>query len=133
VGVAEEAELLEGGHLVADRGAGDPEPRVLRDRFGPIPREVKELLDGVRLRRLAKQLGFEKLQLRRSIMKCYTIEDPESSYYDSETFAKLLGYITAHPQRCSMRQMEKSMLIQIKEVRTMHEAMGVMKKMIGEN
>jgi ribosomal protein L35AE/L33A len=32
-----------------------------------------------------------------------------------------------------MRQMEKSMLIQIRDVRTMHEAMEVMGKMIGEN
>jgi len=105
----------------------------LIDRFGPIPQEVKELFDGVRLRKLAKQLGFEKLQLRRGIMKCYTIEDPESSYYDSETFARLLGYVTSHPQRCSMRQMEKSMLVQIKDVRTMREAMEVMKKMTAEN
>lgn len=94
----------------------------LIDRFGPVPKEVKELFDGVRLRKLAKQLGFEKLQLRRGIMKCYTIEDPESAYYDSEVFARLLGYVTAHPQRCSMRQMERSMLIQFRDVRNLREA-----------
>lgn len=102
----------------------------LIDRFGPVPKEVKELLDGVRLRKLAKQLGFEKLQLRRGLLKCYTIENPESPYYDSEIFAKLLGYVTAHPQRCSMRQMEKCMIIQIKDVRTMHEGMAVMSSIL---
>src|SRR6266480_1327889 len=103
----------------------------LRDRFGPIPKEVKELFDGVRLRRIAKQLGFEKLQQRRGILKCYTIEDPESFYYDSEAFAKVVGFIAAHPSRCSMRQLERNILIQIREVSSMHEATKVMKKMMG--
>jgi len=102
----------------------------LRDRFGPVPQEVKELFDGVRMRKLAKQLGFEKLQQRRGILKCYTIEDPESSYYDSEAFAKVMGFVAAHPARCSMRQLEKSILIQIKDVRSMHEATEVMKKIV---
>jgi len=104
----------------------------LIDRFGPLPKEVRELFDGVRLRKRAKQLGFEKLQQRRGILKCYTIENPESSYYDSETFAKVMGYVAAHPSRCSMRQLEKSILIQIKEVQTIHGAMEVLTHMLGE-
>ncbi len=54
----------------------------LTDRFGPPPREVKELFDGMRLRKAARQLGLVKVQLRRGLMKGYTIEDPESGYYD---------------------------------------------------
>jgi transcription-repair coupling factor (superfamily II helicase) len=111
-----------------DEGLKAFEEKLL-DRFGPIPKEVKELFDGVRLRRLAKQLGFEKLQQRRGILKCYTIEDPESSYYDSEVFAKVMGFIAKNPSRCSMRQLEKSILIQIKDVHSMYEATEVMKKM----
>jgi transcription-repair coupling factor (superfamily II helicase) len=87
---------------------------------------VKELFDGVRLRKLAKQLGFERLQQRRGILKCYTIEDPESLYYDSEAFAKVMGFIAAHPSRCSMRQLERNILIQIREVNSMHEAMKLL-------
>jgi transcription-repair coupling factor (superfamily II helicase) len=102
----------------------------LRDRFGPIPKEVKELFDGVRLRKLAKQLGFGKLQQRRGTLKCYTIEDPESAYYDSDVFAKVMGYITKNPARCSMRQLDKNIMIQIKDVYSMHEATEVMKKMM---
>jgi transcription-repair coupling factor (superfamily II helicase) len=105
----------------------------LRDRFGPVPKAVKELFDGVRLRKLAKQLGFEKLQQRRGILKCYTVENPESAYYDSNTFARLMGYIMRHPSRCSMRQMEKNILITIQSVNTLHQAMEIMEKMKEEH
>ena len=101
----------------------------LQDRFGPVPKEVYELFDGIRLRNIARQLGFEKLVQRNGILKCYTVENPESAYYDSEIFAKVLGYAAQHPQRCSMRQLEKSMVIQIKGVKTMHEATGILRAM----
>lgn len=102
----------------------------LRDRFGPVPKEVKELLDGVRLRKLARQLGFERLQQRKGILKCYTVENPESTYYDSDIFARVMGFVLRHPNRCSMRQMEKNMLLTIQSVRNMHQAMEVMEKML---
>ncbi|MGB3076378.1 MAG: transcription-repair coupling factor [Chitinophagales bacterium] len=104
----------------------------LRDRFGPIPKEVKELFDGVRLRKLARQLGFERLQQRKGILKCYTVENPESTYYDSDIFARVMGFVMRHPNRCSMRQMEKNMLLTIQSVRNMHQAMEVMEKMLEE-
>ena len=104
----------------------------LRDRFGPVPKEVKELFDGVRLRKLARQLGFERLQQRKGILKCYTVENPESAYYDSDIFARVMGFVLRHPHRCAMRQMEKNMLLTIQSVRNMHQAMEVMEKMLEE-
>ncbi|MCY7409569.1 MAG: transcription-repair coupling factor [Chitinophagales bacterium] len=100
----------------------------LLDRFGPVPREVKELFDGVLLRKIAKHLGFERLQQRRGTLKCYTIENPESLYYDSEIFTQVLGFVSKYPSRCSMRQMERTIMIQIKEVNSMREAKEVLKK-----
>ncbi|MBW8051900.1 MAG: transcription-repair coupling factor [Cytophagales bacterium] len=43
----------------------------LIDRFGPIPGEVKELIETVKLRWKAKELGFEKLILKNETMKGY--------------------------------------------------------------
>ncbi|MBA3647349.1 MAG: transcription-repair coupling factor [Chitinophagales bacterium] len=105
----------------------------LRDRFGPLPKEVNELFDGVRLRKIARQLGFEKLQQRRGILKCYTVENPESTYYDSNIFAQLMGFILRHAKRCSMRQMEKNIMISIQDVKTIHQAMQIMEQMMEAN
>ena len=102
----------------------------LLDRFGPIPKEVKELLDGVRLRTIARQLGFEKLQQRNGVLKCYTIENPESLYYDSEIFARILGFVAQNPQQCSLKQLEKNMLITLRGVKTLHQAKQTMQRML---
>ena len=38
--------------------------RQLKDRFGKIPRQVRELSDGLRLRWASKKLGFERVILK---------------------------------------------------------------------
>lgn len=37
----------------------------IKDRFGPIPSQVEELLNGLRLRWVAKRLGFERVVLKK--------------------------------------------------------------------
>src|SRR6185436_7777420 len=41
----------------------------LLDRFGPRPKVVEELFDGLRLRWTARSLGFDRVTLRGSILK----------------------------------------------------------------
>jgi transcription-repair coupling factor (superfamily II helicase) len=58
----------------------------LIDRFGPIPPQVEDLFDTVRIRKLAVSLGFEKLILKDDTLRCYFINRPDSPYFESETF-----------------------------------------------
>src|SRR5690554_3111778 len=55
----------------------------LEDRFGRIPTQGKELIRIVRLRRMAKALGIEKVVLKGGQMILHLIPDPESPYYHS--------------------------------------------------
>src|SRR6185312_9454083 len=41
------------------------------DRFGPIPPQVEDLFDTVRIRKIAVNLGFEKLILKQEDLRCY--------------------------------------------------------------
>src|SRR4029079_2948750 len=41
----------------------------LKDRFGPVPKQVADLFDTVRCRRAAVEIGFEKMFLKDSILK----------------------------------------------------------------
>ncbi len=59
----------------------------LVDRFGKMPQEVEELFDGLRLRWLCRELGFERLVLKNNKLICMFVEDAQSVYYDSPTFA----------------------------------------------
>ncbi|MTB49540.1 transcription-repair coupling factor [Lewinella sp. W8] len=58
----------------------------LADRFGPIPPEAEELFDGLRLRWLCRELGFERLILKNDKLILFFVEDAQSLYYDSDTF-----------------------------------------------
>ena len=48
----------------------------LTDRFGPIPHQVEDLFITVRCRKLAVDLGFEKMLLKNNSLKCYLSTGP---------------------------------------------------------
>lgn len=88
----------------------------LKDRFGKVPKEGKELIRVVRLRRMAKTLGMEKVILKKGQMSIFLVTNPESPYYESEAFDKLLGFIQKHPRECTLREQNGKRSIVIKNV-----------------
>lgn len=96
----------------------------LKDRFGKVPREGKELIRVVRLRRMAKTLGMEKIILKKGQMSIFLVTNPESPYYESEAFDKLLGFIQKHPRECTLREQNGKRSIVIKNVPTVEAACG---------
>ena len=77
----------------------------LIDRFGPIPHEGEELLQVVPLRRLGKRLGCEKLILKQGRMQMQFVSNPDSPYYRSATFDKVLQYIGSHLRSCNLKRL----------------------------
>ena len=78
----------------------------LIDRFGELPKPVIDLLDSVRIKWIAKQLGIEKLILKQNRMLCYFISDQQSSFYQTPTFTKVLQYVQQNGQTCVMKEKE---------------------------
>ncbi len=103
----------------------------LEDRFGKIPAQGRELIRIVRLRRLAKSLGIEKLFLKTGQMTLFLISDAESPYYRSSAFDKLLNYIQTHPRDCRLREVGKKRSVIIKNIRNVETAVGVLEEMSG--
>ncbi len=98
----------------------------LEDRFGKLPPESLELIRVVRLRRIAKKLGMEKLVLKLGVMTIHLIANNDSPYYKSEAFDKLLRFITNHPKDCSLKEQNGKRTITIKHVSTVEKACDVM-------
>jgi len=94
----------------------------LKDRFGKVPKEGKELIRVVRLRRMAKTLGMEKVILKKGQMSIFLVTNPESPYYESKAFDKLLGFIQKHPRECTLREQNGKRSIVIKNVPTVEVA-----------
>jgi transcription-repair coupling factor (superfamily II helicase) len=86
----------------------------LKDRFGTVPPEGKELIRIVSLRRQARKLGIEKIVLKKGVMVVYLPSNSESLYYQSRAFGKIIAYIQQYPRTCTLREQgnKRSLLIQ---------------------
>ncbi len=98
----------------------------LEDRFGPIPRETEELLRIVTLRRLAARLGVEKVFLKGGRMTLVFVSNPDSPYYQSAAFGKMIEYMMQETRRCDLREQNNRRSMLVKDVRTVEEAVHVL-------
>jgi transcription-repair coupling factor (superfamily II helicase) len=101
----------------------------LIDRFGPIPKQVNDLLNTVRLRWLAKDLGFEKILLRHHNMTAYFVSNQASKYYESATYMQIMQYIMSHPKRTALKETNDKLQLTVKEVETVTQALELLKEM----
>lgn len=103
----------------------------LEDRFGKIPPQGKELIRIVRLRRLAKSLGIEKIVLKNEQMILNLISDAESPYYNSPAFDKLLWFVQIHARKCRLREIGNKRSVLIHNIYTVETAVATLEEMLG--
>jgi transcription-repair coupling factor (superfamily II helicase) len=103
---------------------------MLEDRFGPIPEQVQELISTVRLRWKAEKLGFEKLTLKSSTVKCYFATSDRQDYFNSDTFGKILQYVQQHPKSCRLKETKKRLILVIQDVDNTYLAIDILDKML---
>jgi len=101
----------------------------LEDRFGKVPSEVDELIDTVRLRWIARELGFEKLMLKGGKMTGYFIGKQTSPFYQSKTFSKVLHYIQVNHKYCKMREANEKLSLTFNDVQSISRALFFLKQM----
>ena len=94
----------------------------LIDRFGNIPQQVEDLFITVRCRRLAVDLGFEKMSLKDHTLRCYFINRPDSPYFESSVFKNILDYLQTGTNKAKLKQVGKMFMLIVQDTRSM-EAM----------
>ena len=94
----------------------------LEDRFGKIPTEGQSLMLVVKLRWLAMRYGVEKLVLKNEQMTAFLVSNPQSPYYQSESFGRLLQYMTTHPRKCQLRERNMRRSVVFMDVKTVEKA-----------
>ncbi|WP_310993519.1 transcription-repair coupling factor [Aequorivita marina] len=78
--------------------------KELLDRFGELPKEAEDLLNSVRVKWLAINMGLERLIMKKKKMVGYFIADQESAFYQSPSFSKVLQYVQSHPRKVTMKE-----------------------------
>lgn len=100
----------------------------LIDRFGALPSQTEDLLQLVRLRWIAVNLGFERLTLKMNRMTGYFIQSDESPYYQTDVFGRILTYLQEHAVRCKIRETGGRRSIQFLDVNNVTEAYNILSK-----
>ncbi|MFZ1705657.1 MAG: transcription-repair coupling factor [Saprospiraceae bacterium] len=105
---------------------------MLEDRFGKIPNQVKELFDGLRIRTISKKLGFERIVLKNRKMNGYFISNPQSAYYESVLFQKIMQYVASEGPRqgFSIKQSTNFLIMTKENVKYLKEAQVLLSKVL---
>jgi transcription-repair coupling factor (superfamily II helicase) len=104
----------------------------MTDRFGALPPQVQELFVTVRCRKLAVELGFEKMVLKNDSLKCFFINRPDSPYFESETFNRILQYLQTGTNKARLKQVGKLFMIVVEPARDMQDVFHFLHRMHAE-
>ena len=102
----------------------------LEDRFGPVPPETEELLRIVPLRRLAARLGIEKVFLKGGRMSLFFINNPESPYFQSAAFGRMISYMMMYTRRCDLRDQNGKRSMLVKDVPNVETAVSILQEIV---
>jgi len=104
--------------------------KMLVDRFGPLPEQTISLINTVRLRWLAKQIGFVKLYLKFNRMTGYFTGTQDSAFFQSEKFGKVLEFIQKYPTACVMKEIKGSLTLRFEKVVSVEKAIDLLSKIV---
>ena len=99
----------------------------LIDRFGPLPKQAVSLLNSIKIKWVATQLGIEKLVMKQGKMICYFVSDQQSSYYQSGRFSQVLQFVQTQSKLCTMKEKQTPnglrLLLTFENVKSINKAL----------
>lgn len=101
----------------------------LIDQFGPLPHPASDLINSIRMRWIARSLGFEKLVLRNKTFIGYFVADPQSPFYQSNTFTGILHFLQANPRSCRMKEGNDKLILYISNIGSVAQALSVLREL----
>ncbi len=99
----------------------------LMDRFGALPKEAVSLLNSIRIKWKATQIGIEKLILKQGKMIGYFVGDQQSDFYQSTRFHKVLQFVQQNGNLCKMKEKDTKnglrLLLTFENVKSINKAL----------
>jgi transcription-repair coupling factor (superfamily II helicase) len=98
------------------------------DRFGPLPQQVLELMDTVRLRWLCVEIGFEKVTLKNGILIGYFLSKQDSDYFSSAIFRTIMLFVQKNPHGCKLKETGTKLALIVQRIDTVKSAIAFLSK-----
>lgn len=106
--------------------------RRMEDRFGALPPEGEELLRIVPLRALGRKAGAERLTLCKRRMTLYFVSSPDSPFYRSAAFGRIIDYAANSFSRCRLDETNGRRRMTVNDVPTVEAALQALRSILGE-
>jgi transcription-repair coupling factor (superfamily II helicase) len=100
----------------------------LVDRFGPIPQQVNDLIDLIKLRESAKKLGFVKIVLKNNLLFATFPNENNTAYYQSNLFTSMLQFIQHNGNLCKLKQSSKVLQVIFSNINSIDKGQDVFDK-----
>lgn len=105
--------------------------KEMEDRFGPVPHSVRDLFTTVRCRKLAVELGFERMMLKEETLKCFFVNNPDSPYFDSAIFQqKVMRWVQFGTNKAKLKQTGRNFMLIIEDVGSMEKLEQTLKEIL---
>ncbi len=104
--------------------------KSIKDRFGPMPSTVEDLIKMVRMRWDAEKLGFEKLTVKNEVMKAFLISSSNEQYYNSAVFGSILKFVQQHPTSCKIKDGKNRVIFMVNNIGSVDKAAEVLKEIL---
>jgi transcription-repair coupling factor (superfamily II helicase) len=104
----------------------------LRDRFGELPDQSKELMEVMRTRWLAQSIGIEKIVLKSNTLILYFVANQQSPFYQSPEFVQILAWLQNHPRRAEMKESRDRLSMTFKHVFSMAKMRSLLLDLSGQ-
>ncbi|WP_409559648.1 transcription-repair coupling factor [Flavobacterium sp.] len=131
--ISERLNLYNELSLIKTEEALDQYEQKLIDRFGALPKPAVALLNSIRIKWKATQLGIEKLVLKQGKMVGYFVSDQQSDYYQSGKFMKVLQFVQQNGNLCKMKEKETKnglrLLLTFENVKSIKRALELIEMM----
>ena len=103
------------------------------DRFGPIPLQVAELLNAIRLQWIAVSLCFEKITLKKNVLRGYFPANPSSGFYESAKFQAIISYVQHNPNGIKLKENKSVLILQLDQIHSLSAAINTLEKINQKN
>lgn len=105
--------------------------KELIDRFGPLPIEVNELFNTLRLQWYGKKIGFEKVSYKKDVLRGYFVSDKQSPYFESDQFGLVLDFVQRNPSICNLKEVKGTLRIGFDRIYDIRQAIEILKELAG--
>ncbi len=115
---------------ITDEAGIEAFSKKLVDRFGRLPKQIGHLFEGLRLQWTCRKLGFERLILKGGKLRCYFVSDPQSSFFETDVFKKIMAFVAAKGRivGLSVKQTNKELILVQDEVRGLKAVKAVLEQ-----